>query len=196
MAAIANYGELRMALSDWIGHRNVATVLPRLVQTAESRLNRELRTRYQLTSGTFTFASGTANLPSDFLEMSDVFGLNGFQYRSGPVSDAQRVGSQYARYSIAGNVITINGYSGSRTYNYYAALPTLTTSSATTNWLLTRYPDVYLYAVGLEAAKYLQDDNLAARSQQELNEALRSLRADDERARWANGGVRVASLTP
>jgi hypothetical protein len=78
MVAIANYGELRSALSDFIGHRNVSVVLPRLVQMAESFLNRELRTRFQITTADLTLVAGEDALPADFLEMVHVYGLNGY----------------------------------------------------------------------------------------------------------------------
>jgi hypothetical protein len=196
MVAIANYGELRLALSDYIGHRNVATVLPRLVQMAESFLNRELRTRFQITTAPLTLVSGSVALPSDFLEMAHVFGTNGYQYRSGPVSDFYRPTSQYSRYSINGQTVNISGYSGDRTVTYFAALPTLTTGNATTNWLLTRYPDCYLAAVGVEAAKHLKDPDLLAVSKQMLDESLRSIKIDDDRARWANSTVRTQGINP
>lgn len=196
MVAIANYGELRSALSDYVDHRNISTVLPRLVQTAESKLNRELRTRYQITSATLTFANGTVDLPADFLEMSDLYGTNGYQYRSGPLSDAQRWGSQFSRYSIDGASLNIKGFSGDRLIQYFAALPTLTASSATTNWLLDRYPDVYLYAVGLEAARHLKDATLLDLTKGFLADAMRSLKVDDDRARWSNTTVRVQGVTP
>lgn len=196
MTALSNYGELRLALSDYVDHRNISSVLPRLVQMAESKLNSELRTRYQITSTTLTLANGTVPLPADFLEMADVYGLNGYQYRSGPLSDAQRLASQFSRYSINSGSLAINGFSGDRQIDYYAALPTLTTSSATTNWLLTRYPDVYLYAVGMEAAKHLKDAELLAISKTLLDDAMRSLKVDDDRARWSNTTVRVHGITP
>ncbi|WP_375413085.1 hypothetical protein [uncultured Bradyrhizobium sp.] len=196
MTAIANYGELKVALSDYVDQRNIAYVLPRLVQQAESRLNRELRTRFQLTTTALTLVSGAVALPSDFLEMAHVYGTNGYQYRSGPLSDSMRTTSQYSRYSIDDSDININGYSGGRTIAYFAKLPTLTTSNATTNWLLANYPDVYLYAVGFEAAKYLKDAELIAASKAALDDALLSVRVDDDRARWSNTTVRVQGINP
>ena len=180
----------------FIGHRNVSAVLPRLVQMAESFLNRELRTRFQLTTAPLTLVAGEVALPSDFLEMAHVFGTNGYQYRSGPVSDYYRTASQYSRYSINGQNVNINGYSGNRTVTYFAALPTLTAGSATTNWLLTRYPDVYLYAVAVEAAKHLKDTDLLAVAKSMLEESMRSVRVDDERARWSNTTVRTQGINP
>jgi hypothetical protein len=107
-----------------------------------------------------------------------------------------RTSSQYSRYSIDAANLNINGFSGDRTVTYFAALPTLTTNNATTNWLLIRYPDVYLYAVAVEAAKHLKDADLLAVSKQMLADSLRSVKIDDDRARWSNTTVRVQGCTP
>lgn len=201
MTAISNYGQLRMALSDHVGHRNISVVLPRLVQMAESYLNRELRTRFQIT----TAPADAAALPSDFLETAPVYGTNCSVSQR---TSSQRSVSSYAYFSFGAlgslalgqsiliDGINIIGSSGGRTISYYAALPTLTTGNSTTNWLLTRYPDVYLYAVGLEAAKYLKDADLLTISKTLLEDSLNSVRIDDYRARWAHTPVRVRGLTP
>lgn len=196
MGSLANYGELRAALSEFIGHRNISAVLTRLVKAGESRLNREIRTREMIADATLTFTDGVASLPSDFLEVINLYGLNGYPYRAGQTADARRTGSMWSKYSIAGDTITINGYSGDRDMAYYAALPTLTASNTTTNWLLDRYSDVYLYAVGLEAAKHLQDNDIFQRADALFKDALQSLRVDNERATWSNSVVRVQGLTP
>jgi hypothetical protein len=65
-----------------------------------------------------------------------------------------------------------------------------------TNWLLAQNPDVYLYAVGLQAAKYLKNVEIAQASDQLLAAAIQDLRVDDERMRWSNGIVRVQAQTP
>lgn len=196
MVAIANYGELRQAVSDHVDHRNISAVLPRLVQMAESYLNRELRTRFQIATGTLTFTNGTAALPADFLEMAHLFGSAGYQYRSGPLSDSLRLGSMYSRYSIDGSTIHINGFNGDRSFDYFAALPTVVGPATTTNWLLLRYPDVYLYAIGVEAAKYLRDTALLDISRSLLADAMKATKVDDDRSRWSNTTVRVQGITP
>jgi hypothetical protein len=170
--------------------------MPRLVQTAEAYLNKELRCRQMITADTLTFTDGVSDLPDDFIEMLHVFGLCGYQMRAGSLADAQRPGSMYSKYSIDGTSIYINGFSGDRDIEYYAKLPTLTTNPSTSNWLLLEAPDVYLYAVGLEAAKFLKDVDLAQATKLLLDGALSGLRVSDERARWANSTVRVNGCTP
>jgi hypothetical protein len=82
MAVFADYLDLRVAVSEAVGNRNISDVMPRLVQMAESMLNQKLRHRSQITSATLTFASGVSPLPADFLEMINVFGLYGADYPS------------------------------------------------------------------------------------------------------------------
>lgn len=196
MAALADYLDLRFAVGDHVGNRNLSDVMPRLVQTAESYLNKELRTRQQVTYDTLTFANGAAPLPADFLEIITVFDAYNNPMRATQLVDQRRIGSMWSKYSIDGTNINISGYSGDRDIQYYAKLPTLTAGPMTTNWLLAECPDVYLYAVGLEAAKFLKDVDLATATKTLLDAAMSELRTGDERARWANSTVRVQGCTP
>ncbi|TAX57116.1 hypothetical protein ELI01_18725 [Rhizobium leguminosarum] len=196
MVAFADYLDLRVAVAEHVGNRNISDVMPRLVQMAESTLNQKLRHREQITSDTLTFTAGVSLLPADFLEMINVFGLYGAAMRAGSLADVNRSGSEYSRYAIDGSDILIYGVSGDRDITYFAKIPTLTTSVSTTNWLLASYPSVYLYAVGLEAAKFLRDMELAQATQGLLAQALNDMKVDDDRARWANATVRIQMVTP
>ena len=196
MAAFNDYLDLRVAVAEHVGNRNISDVMSRLTQQAEARLNQKLRHRDQITSGTLTFASGTASLPADFLELISVFGLYGYAMSSGSLADTHRSGSEYWRYSVDGTGIIIYGVDGDRDIRYFARIPTLTTSSSTTNWLLQKYPNVYLYAVAVEAAKFLRDTGLAQTTEVLLNQALSEMKIDDDRARWSNGTVRPQMVTP
>lgn len=196
MSALADYLDLRFAVGDHVGNRAISDVMPRLVLSAESWLNKNLRCRQQIVTDTLTFVGGVAALPVDFIEMMNVYGLNGFQYRSGGLADARRSGAEYARYAIDATSINIKGYSGDRDIQYYAKLPTLTAGPTTSNWLLQDAPDVYLYAVGWEAAKFLKNAELAAATKGLLEDELMTLKVDDDRARWSNTTVRVQGCTP
>ncbi|TBY60147.1 hypothetical protein E0H46_31745 [Rhizobium leguminosarum bv. viciae] len=196
MVAFADYLDLRVAVAEHVGNRNISDVMPRLVQMAESTLNQKLRHRDQITSDTLTFTAGVSPLPADFLEMINVFGLYGAAMRAGSLADVNRSGSEYSRYAIDGSDILIYGVSGDRDITYFAKIPTLTTSVSTTNWLLASYPSVYLYAVGLEAAKFLRDMELAQATQGLLAQAINDMKIDDDRARWSNATVRIQMVTP
>src|SRR5690348_6284715 len=184
MSAFADYTDLRFAVADHVGNRDISDVMPRLVQMAEASLNQKLRCRQQITRDTLTFTDGTAPLPSDFLEMIHLFDATGTPMRASSIAETKLNGSQYSWYAIDGSNVLVYQFSGDRDIEYYAALPTLTASPTTTNWLLSTAPDVYLYAVGLEAARFLRDADLGVATSQLLDGALKSLRVNDERARW------------
>lgn len=196
MAAFNDALDLKAAVGDHLGNRSVSDVWPRLVQSAETYLNHKLRTVWQETDDTLTFASGEADLPADFLEMIDVYGPCGYRMHSGLRSDRQRPGMSHTRYSIGSGKIFIRGYTGDKDILYYAALPTLSASLSATNWLLERSGNVYLYAVALEAAKFLKDVDLSQATKTLLDSEMLALKIDDDRRRWSNGIVRVAGPTP
>lgn len=196
MSVFADYLDLRFAVGDHVGNRGLSDVMPRLVQQAESYLNKELRTRQQVTYATLVFTNGVAPLPTDFLEIITVFDAFNNPMRATQLADQRRLGSMYSRYSIDASNINIDGYTGKRDIQYYAKLPTLTAGPTTTNWLLTEAPGIYLYAVGLEAAKFLKDVELSQATKVLLDGAMAELRIGDERARWANSTVRVQACTP
>lgn len=196
MAALADYLDLRFAVGDFVKNRSLSDVMSRLVQQAESKLNRELRCRQQITADTLTFASGVSALPSDFIEMLNVYGVDGLPLTSAPLTDIQREGSQYYRYAIDGTNIYIRGLDGDRDIEYYAALPTLTTTPTTSNWLLAYAPEVYLYAVALEAAIHIQDVEKGSAAKELLDGAMARVRVGNERAVWSNTGTRVRGVCP
>lgn len=174
--------DLRLAVSDHVGNRAISDVFPILVQMAESDLNSRLRTRQQIVEATLTFEDGVSPLPPDYMELISVTDVCGR-----PLHPA---------YQADGFNFTLPGYSGDITIRYYACLPTLTSSPTASNWLLKRYPAIYLYGVGLQAAKHLKDVELAQATDQLYSYALSSLTNDDYRARWSNQKVRIQGVTP
>lgn len=180
MSAIQSYIDLRFAVSDHVGNRAISDVFPRLVQMAEADFNQRLRTRYQITDATLTFEDGVSPLPPDFLELIEV---------------SHRPGMK-RRYQIDGFNITIPGISGDLDVQFYAKIPTLTCSPTACNWLLAQFPSVYLYGVGLQAAKHLRDVELSQATDQLYGYALDELKVADERARWSASVVRVQGCTP
>ena len=196
MAAFADALDLKTRVGDFVGNRSISDVWPYLVQQAETQLNQVLRTVWQVTDTTLTFTDGEADLPADFLEMAAVYGPCGYPMRSGLPGDSKRPGTSYSTYSITASKVKIRGFSGDRDISYYARLPTISESLSDTNWLLTQSPDSYLYAVGMQAARYLKDVDLIQAAEPLLTEAIKLLKGEDERMRWANGQVRVAAQCP
>lgn len=189
--AFADFLDLRTAVIELVSDASIADVFPRFVAIAESRLNRTLRMREQITSGIVTLTAGRAPLPEDFAEMIGIYSAGGGEYLQQSVHHKDG----YV-YSIQGSEIVSPLISGDVAVDYYAVIPPLGDSITTSNWLLARYPDVYLYSVGFEAAKYMRQAELAAALKGLMEDAIETARADDARARYARARVRVAGICP
>lgn len=188
MAAFSDYLDLRTAVLEMAGRTDITDVFDRFTLLAESRLNRELRCRDQITQTTVTVSGGSAALPSDFREMIGVYDANGCEFVQQPPQAVKPTGNSF--YSIEnGNIV---GKDSEYTVQYYAAIPTLTTSLTTTNWLLAKYPEVYLYAITAEAAKYppIQTELVPA-FENYRDDAITDAQADDHRQRYSRARVRL-----
>lgn len=196
MTAFADYLDLRTNVLEVVGRSDITDVFDRITKMAEARLNRELRLRDQITSTSVVVSSGTGTLPSDFLEMIGVFNASGYEFVQQPIQP--QLVTNYSFYSIDGSNIIAND--ATYTVKYYAKLSTLTAGATTSNWLLQKYPEVYLYAVAAEAAKHPAGGNINIELAQGLaslrDDAIRDARADDDRARYSRARVRVVGNTP
>ena len=198
MAVFADYLDLRVAVCEWVDRRDITDVMPRFVQQAEAVLNKFLRTRENTTFGaTLTFTAGLAPLPADFEEVVTVWdatnkyplsGANGRQLLQG-------TGDIYS-FAIDGTNVFIDALTSTRLMDYYAKLSTLTASLTTSNWLLQRSPGLYLYAVCVEAAKWMKKPDLVAAAQSLMEEERRELQRDNARATFGSAQIRVRAPTP
>lgn len=194
--------DLRTAVVEHVGKPEIADVWPRLVLMAEAFLNRNLRCREQVTLTTLTLAAGEVALPSDFLEVIGVYDGNGLEYIQQPLQQAKENHPgglnlpTEAYYALSGTDLVSAGADGTRSFEYYAKIPTLTTSFTTSNWLLQKHPSLYLYAVGLEAAKYARDLELASITRDLMNAELIAAQVEDDRARYSRSRVRIPGVTP
>lgn len=191
--AFRDFLDLRTAVIEYVQRPDVADVFTRFVALAESRLNRTLRMREQVKTVTLTIASGVAALPEDFAEMIGLYGSGGGEYVQ---QTGQQVKDGGRYYAIEGGNIVAPNIAGDVEASYYAMLPPLSATPTTSNWLLNRYPDIYLYGVGFEAAKYVRDAELAQASKFMLDDAIATARSDDFDARYSRARVRVSGVTP
>lgn len=97
------------------------------------------------------------------------------------------------RYAIVGNAVHLHSAPAEAVtiaLTYYARVPALT-EAAPTNWLLTAFPDVYLYAALVEFAIWSQDADAQARYPALLGVALGNLAADHTRSAYSGSTLQV-----
>ncbi|RAS13549.1 hypothetical protein [Ensifer adhaerens] len=197
---ISDYASLLVDAGEYSGRNDFAHLFPRFVGLAELKLNRGLRVADMEVTDTVTLTAGSGPLPADFLEAREVKNANGIPIRA--VALQQQTASYMGRsgipagYAIIGNTINVApSADGDLTMTYYGKIPPLT-ATAPTNWLLTKAPDVYLYALVTEISIWAKDVDSAQAAQQLMSLALSGLGIQDERARWGNAQVVVGGVTP
>ena len=167
--ALTSYSTLKTAVANYLGRSDLTSQIPDFITLAELRLSRELRTRKLLKSVTTTTTAGdsTVALPSDFLELRDIY-LDGnprisLQYLS-PSSftrNAQAtVSGKPAVYTTLGQEfefapIPDKAYTVELLYYFK---PVAMSDSVASNEFLANYPDALLYATLAEAEPYLMND--------------------------------------
>lgn len=204
--SIADYSDLLMQVSEYTGRDDFGHVFPRLVSFAEIKMNRALRVGGMETSASLTTnSSGNVALPTGFLEMREV------KDSAGRILDAVTpAAGDYIHGPYAGS--TINWYvKGSTFYTvpyseatfsilYYTKITPLT-AAATTNWLLTDAPMVYLYGVAAEVvgwaiAQGKEDISKLAGYAQLLQGEIDAYQMQDRSKRYSNVRVINRGLNP
>lgn len=204
--AISTYAELKSALSDWLGRggdADFATRAPELVALFEADFLIDPQNRFRQMEGraTATASEKYLALPSDYLEMrhlriTSTDPETHLEYVTPAYLAQVWAGSQAGKplaYTIQGDALAF-GPAPDTEYtvemDYYAF--TRLSDSATTNWLLTSYPNVYLYGSLVQAEAYLVNDARVPGWKALRDEALAKLRMSDTQARWA-GPIRRRS---
>ena len=184
--ALSTYSEIKSTIADYLNRADLTAVLPSFVTLAEAKFNRELRTRDMLTRVQTTSDDEYVSLPTDFLqhyslELDAASAQPPMDYigpQEAKVLKAQnRTASTTYYYTVidsAFEIVPTPNADLDLDLVYYAKIPALSDSN-TTNWLLTKSPDLYLYSALLEAAPYLKDDDrvqLWAAARQQVMDAM------------------------
>ena len=195
--AIKNYAELVVAIKEWLDRDDIAdTRIGTFINLAEDRLNRLLRYP-DMETATTIFATGeTAALPTDFLELRAVYKEGNpdqpLQSLSphGMRSQFMGMSGDPVAYAIEGRTLIVGPVGDLRLeLLYYAKIPSLTESTPT-NWLLDRFPSVYLYGALVQAEAFLVNPERAAFWQGAFDQAIGEVMQDGLRGRWGAGPLR------
>lgn len=192
--AIATYSDLQTAVADYLNRADLTTVIPTFITLAEAKFNRELRVRDMLTRAEASTSNEFVALPADFLE---AYVLELDMDGGAPQAPLQYIGANEAK-TLKANKITnkvrfftvIDGAfelipaptsSVDLLLTYYAKIPALS-ATQTTNWLLTKSPDLYLYSALLEATPYLKNDERLQVWTMARQQVMEAMRLESERS--------------
>lgn len=166
MATITNYSTLQSTIADYLNRADLTSQIQTFIQLAEADLNTRLRCREMIVRAEATSDEEFVQLPSNWLEAINLHIVGGKQpLRYITLDEADTLNSLQAYiapnfYSIMNGAIEIIPAPAQNIdieMIYYRTIPSLSDQS-TTNWLLTKAPDVYLYGALTHAAPFLMDD--------------------------------------
>lgn len=166
--AITTYAELKTAIANWLNRDDLTAVIPDFIALAEAQFNRTIRHRKMVVRSDATLDTPYFAVPSDWMENIR------FQLNTNPItpllfvtpeqaaedSQTYMTANQPLFYTMVGQqfqVVPAPNTSYDAELLYYAKIPALS-DSATTNWLLTESPDLYLYGALVQSAPYLKED--------------------------------------
>lgn len=168
MATITNYSTLVSTIADYLNRQDLTAQIPTFIQFAEADMNTRLRTREMIIRATTTNDDEFVRLPLDFLEAINlqlVGGQSPLRFITLDEADIVNARQEFTAptfYSLMNGAIELvpapaTGADVEIEMVYYGKITSLSESN-TTNWLLTKAPDVYLYGALVHAAPFLMDD--------------------------------------
>lgn len=202
MAAIniTNYTELLAAAADWLNRADLDDQLPSFVTLAEAQFNRELRVRDMMVRAFTVSQAENVSLPTDWLEHYSLVILPGgtpgppLRYMGEKESNEIKANGAPTGtpcgYTLIGNAIELVPAPGANVdlrMVYYQRIPPLRTNSV--NWLLTKSPDLYLFATLMNASPYLKDDDRLVAWAQSRMGLIELMRAESEAALRPRSGL-------
>ena len=194
--AISNYGELKTSIANFLNRDDLTTVIPDFISLAESQIARDLRHWRQEVRVTTTLNERFENLPSDWLQTKNMYLSDGASIEYASVAEIAR--QKVLTEDTAGKprLYTINSgqleffpqpdESYSLTMIYIARIPAMS-ANGDTNWLLSNYPDIYLYGSLLQSAPYLAEDSRVSVWAQLYSAGIANLNKDSDQASYSGG---------
>lgn len=212
--AITSYTELQTAIANYSGRADLTSRSPEFISLTEAEFDRTMRTSWQeVRNTTFALATEYVAVPTDFMELRSMYlntsprkavaylpdDLDTAYYDTTNTnqpyvsitggSAAESLTSTGARYFRMSNF----GATTTATLTYYCYLPKLNGTTQTNNWLLTRFPDVYLWGTLFWGFTYLKDLDGAMAVKPLFEAAKAAVNDTSDRGRTANSmAVRMA----
>jgi hypothetical protein len=200
--AITTYAELQSSIADFLNRDDLASVTTSFISLAEADMQRRLRHWRMEKRSTAELDTQYSAIPADFVEVIRFYITSGDTKPLELISQGELLDRKAkslntsgapAYYAItAGEIEVYPAPDG--TYDvelyYIASIPALSDSN-TSNWLLERYPDAYLYGALVHSAPYLKDDARVQVFAALYQNAIDAINAESERSKFGGSGRRM-----
>jgi len=194
--SLATYSDLKTSVANFMHRSDLTAMIPDFIRMAESNLSADIVARSMDTKTTLTTVAGTNTvaLPTDMVDMRRLQLLSSYNTVLKYVSpdelsadyNTNLTGVPQVFAIVGGNIelgpIPDAAYSLELTYKQ--RIPALSDSN-TTNWLLTAWPDAYLYGTLVAARVYILDEAKVPMFQALYKEAVQNINSVD----WYSGST-------
>ena len=163
---ITDYSSLQSTIADYSHRGDLSAQIPIFIQLAESKLSNNIRSRLLEVETTLTTTGGVATLPDDYSSLKSIQILGGYNTILHQLSvnallefNATNISKTPNFFAIQGNTIIFAPIPVDGTLLdvvYYQQLVPLS-GAAPTNWVLSRYPYIYLYGTMIELSVFIDD---------------------------------------
>lgn len=200
--SIATFAELKSAIGDWLNRDDLTAVIPSFISLAEARINRDLRHYDMETRSTANLTGRYLALPSDWIETVrvhltatgqpdlELISQNDMAQKRGNSEDTA---GRPRFYAVTAGQLEVYP-TPDETYEVeivYVARVAALSDSNPGNWLLSKYPDVYLYGALVHSAPYLVDDQRAQTWAALYQSAIDAANAESRAAKHSGTGLRM-----
>jgi len=153
---LSTYAELQTSILSWLDKSDTTTTayVPDMISLAEAYFNRKLRVRDMeavADSGSTSVTAGVATLPTDFRAILSVreTATEHYQIKPKPIDQLEKFedisSGKLQFYDVLGGEVHFWPRTTTTVrLRYLQAIPALSDSN-TSNWLLEKHPDAYLY---------------------------------------------------
>jgi hypothetical protein len=198
--ALATFADLQTAIAGWLLRSDLTARIPDFISLAEAQINRDVRHWRMESRASVSLGSRYTVLPTDWVDTIratlSVSSSQALKLASLVEMDALRAANSDAtgtpRYyaHVAGSLEVYPTPDTTYTLEiYYTQKVPALSISATTNWLLTDSPDVYLYGSLIQSAPYLVEDARIAVWAGLYRDAVDRLNNASNAARWSGSGI-------
>lgn len=167
MALDGTYGGLKDGIASWMHRTDLTARIPDFIALAEADIGRDVRVQAMETLATGTLTGEALDFPDRLLEVRRLgHKTNVCDFRE-PVryQELKDAKSSANVYTVIGQKLYIlQGTNGDAYSLLYVAGFAPLVNDNDTNWLLTNFPDVYLFAALKHACTWTQDDQSLARA--------------------------------
>ena len=185
--SLLTYTDLQTQIANWMHRTDLGTYIPDFITLAELKISHSIRSRnLQVEVQTPTVQGvNTITLPIDYASLKTIQILNTTGHNQVLTLLPDEKFLEYNTYNTqgipkfytiqAGNILLQPIPDGVYTidYVYYQDVPSLAING--TNWVMTKFPRVYLYGALIEGCTFIQDEERTQLYQQRFDAAIEEM---------------------